>query len=120
LEAIMLFDKSLMFYDGNATSEDSVIVDMGIPNVGKGEELLWGVIGNGVTAGTVVTLEHSLTTTPGDFAKIVDLVVLPEAINFGVFFGIPSHCNRYLRITSTDMAGGTLTAGIVKDAQLNL
>lgn len=111
----MIFDKELMFFDGDAgaaTASDSI--DLGTTNINEVLDLYFA--GAAMTAGTNIVIEDS--DDDSTFATRMDVTVAYTLLNEGYTVRLPPNIQQYVRITVTAGAGGTMTAGIVKDAQL--
>lgn len=111
----MIFDKDLMFFDGDtgaATASSSI--DLGLPNMDEKLDVYFG--GNAMTAGTNIVVEDSADDST--FATLMDITVDYTVLNEGYVFRLPPNIQQYARITVTAGAGGTMTAGVVKDAQI--
>lgn len=111
----MIFDKELMFFDGDAgaaTASDSI--DLGPGN--RHESLEAFFKGTGLTAGTALVLEDSADDTT--FATKNTWTVAYTVLNGGYTFQLPRDIRQYARLTVTAGAGGTMMAGILKDVEL--
>lgn len=111
----MIFDKELMFFDGDtgaATASDSI--DLGLGSCHEINDVHFN--GVGMTAGTNIVVEDSADDS--SFATKMNLTVAYTVLNDGFTFRLPPNMRQYARITVTAGAGGTMTAGIVKDAPL--
>lgn len=112
----MIFDKELMFFDGDAgaaTASDSI--DLGAHN-NIHEVLDIYFAGASMTAGTNIVIEDS--DDDSTFVTRMDVTVDYTELNEGYVIRLPPNIQQYVQITVTAGAGGTMTAGIVKDAQL--
>lgn len=111
----MIFDKELMFFDGDAgaaTASSSIDLGEGYCD----EKLDVWFNGVGMTAGTNIVVEDSADDS--SFATLMDITVAYTVLNAGYVFRLPPNIRQYVRITVTAGAGGTMTAGVVKDSQL--
>lgn len=111
----MIFDKELMFFDGDAGAETaSGSIDLGPGGCDEKLDVYFG--GAAMTAGTNIVVEDS--DDDSTFATRMDITVDYTELNDGFTFRLPPNMNQYARITVTAGAGGTMTAGVVKDSQL--
>ena len=111
----MIFDKNLMFFDGDAgAATASSSIDLGSSGIHEVLDIYFG--GNGLTAGTNLVIEDS--DDDSTFATLMDVTVDYTILNEGYTVRLPPNARQYIRITVTAGAGGTMTAGIVKDTQL--
>lgn len=111
----MIFDNELMFFDGDtgaATASSSI--DLGTSGIDEPLDIYFA--GNGMTAGTNLVIEDSADDS--SFATLMDVTVAYTVLNEGYIVRLPPSCRQYVRITVTLGAGGTMTAGIVKNGQL--
>lgn len=108
----MIFDKDLMFFDGDAgAATASSSIDLGLGN--RDEKLDVYFNGVGMTAGTNVVIEDS--ADDATFATVANYTVAYTVLNGGWGFRLPPTIRQYARMTVTAGAGGTMTAGVVKD-----
>ena len=114
----MLFDKNLMFWDGDATDANaSSEVDLGYDGAGAGEPLKVHVNGTGMTAGTNIVVSHADVSETA-YADLMDITVPFGDVNNGYSFFLPANIKRYCKLTVTLGAGGTIMAGVIKDANV--
>lgn len=112
----MFFDKNLMFFDGDAGSAvASSSIDLGTGPVDEKLDIYFA--GVGMTAGTNLVIEHSADDVT--FTQLLDVTVGFAVLNTGYVVRLPPNIERYVTLTVTGGAGGTMTAGIVKDAQMS-
>lgn len=110
----MIFDKKLMFFDGAAgAATASSSVDLGATGIDEKMDVYFS--GAGMTAGTNIVVEDSADNST--FATFMDITVAYTVLNQGFTFRLPPNIRRYVRITVTLGAGGTMTSGILFDTQ---
>lgn len=111
-----IFDKNLMFFDGDAgAATASGAVDLGAEGIDEPLDIYFG--GNGLTAGTNLVIEDSANGSTG-WGNTIDITVDFTVLNQGFLFRLPPKHERYVRMTVTLGAGGTMTAGVVLDGQM--
>lgn len=113
----MIFDKLLMFFDGDTgAATASASIDLGNYGIDEPLDVYFG--GNEMTAGTNLVFEDSADDST--FTTLMDVTVDYTVLNEGYIVRLPPQRKRYLTLTVTAGAGGTMTAGIVKNAQMGL
>jgi hypothetical protein len=114
----MFLDNALMFFKDAAFDAGPAVLDLGVPNVGRGEPLkIFFGAGSDLTGSVVLTLESS-TTEGGTYNPLQEWAISEVNAKEGAAMFIPFPSEQFLRITlSGPTAGTNINCGIVLDAQ---
>ena len=116
----MIFDKKLMFFDGDTgAATASGEVDLGNAKPAANKPIRCHFNGTGMTAGTELVITHC-DTSGGTFTTASTIAVAFGVLNGGYDFYLPSDIQRYVKLTVTLGAGGTMKAGVVADQNATL